>query len=142
MVNCPVSGENNVVSVSSTCIIKKDNFIPKSGQLIKMNHQITEAHFTTVISKGSVWQFQCFGLTWTYFNKLLWGENSRAESLDFFYHEMDGGGGEKLSPYTICNMQVLNFLSQHFFLRKAIKCLHTKDSKTITSWLNTGILLN
>lgn len=43
MVNCPVSGENNVVSVSSTCIITKDNFIPKSGQLIKMNHQITEA---------------------------------------------------------------------------------------------------
>lgn len=53
MVNYAVSGENNVVSLLSTCIIEKDNFIHETRQLIKMNHQITEAHFTTVISMGS-----------------------------------------------------------------------------------------
>lgn len=44
MVNYAVSGEINVVSVLSTCIIEKDNFIHDTRQLIKMNHQITEAH--------------------------------------------------------------------------------------------------
>lgn len=47
MVNYAVSGEINVVSVLSTCIIEKDNFIHDTRQLIKMNHQITEAHFTS-----------------------------------------------------------------------------------------------
>lgn len=47
MVNYAVSGENNVVSVLCTCIIEKDNFIHQTRQLIKMNHQVTEAHFTS-----------------------------------------------------------------------------------------------
>lgn len=47
MVNYAVSGEINVLSVLSTCIIEKDNFIHEIRQLIKMNHQITEAHFTS-----------------------------------------------------------------------------------------------
>lgn len=47
MVNYAVSGEINVVSVLCTCIIEKDNFIHQTRQLIKMNHQVTEAHFTS-----------------------------------------------------------------------------------------------
>jgi len=54
MVNYALSGENNVVSVLYTCIIENDNFIHETRQLIKMNYQITEAHFATVISTGSV----------------------------------------------------------------------------------------
>lgn len=46
-VNYAVSGEINVVSILSTCIIEKDNFIHETRQLIKMNHHLTEAHFNS-----------------------------------------------------------------------------------------------
>ena len=94
MVNYALSGENNVVSVLSTCIIENDNFIHETRQLIKMNYQITEAHFATVISTGSVWQFQHFGLTWTSFLKLFWGDNSSAEGLDLHCQMDDVRGGK------------------------------------------------
>lgn len=46
-VNSALPGEINVGSVLSTCIIEKDNFIHQTRQLMKMDPQITGAHFAS-----------------------------------------------------------------------------------------------